>query len=193
MLRFTSPIPPSSNEYLGKRIAYSGRHAYVQVYKTKKAMDYEKYMVKTLVRNAKEQGWIIPEKNDYLEMELVYYMNKLGRDIDNTYKLLIDALANAGLIINDDKVIPIPKNIYIDKDNPRIEVLLKVSEKRGVFDNQKQADEFIAKNCSNCSRYKKNCSLLKKAYENRIQQEVDLEKMLCSKRRGNKNEKENFK
>ena len=87
MLKFTSPIPPSSNEYLGKRVSYAGGKPYVQVYKTKKAMDYERYMVKTLNRSSKEQEWVVPEKNEYVEMELVYYMNKLGRDIDNTYKL----------------------------------------------------------------------------------------------------------
>lgn len=183
MLKFTSPIPPSSNEYLGKRVAYAGGKPYVQVYKTKKAMDYEKYMVKTLQRESKEQGWVVPEKNDYLEMELVYYMNKLGRDIDNTYKLLIDALANAGLIINDDKVIPVPKNIYIDKDNPRIEVILKVSEKQGIFDDKVQAGKFIFNNCIECSRYKKNCSILKKAYENRLQPEIDLQGLICSKKK----------
>lgn len=183
MLKFTSPIPPSSNEYLGKRVAYAGGKPYVQVYKTKKAMDYERYMVKTLTRSAKEQGWVIPEKNDYLEMELVYYMNKLGRDIDNTYKLLIDALANAGLIINDDKVIPIPKNIYIDKDNPRIEVKLKISEKTGIFDNKAHSEKFIFNNCIKCGRYKKNCSILKKAYENRLQPEIDLDKLVCIKKK----------
>lgn len=183
MLKFTSPIPPSSNEYLGKRVAYAGGKPYVQVYKTKKAMDYEKYMVKTLQRESKEQDWDVPEKNDYLVMELVYYMNKLGRDIDNTYKLLIDALANAGLIINDDKVIPVPKNIYIDKDNPRIEVILKKSEKQGVFDNKEQADKFVTRNCIECNRYKKNCSILKKSYENRLQPEVDLKKLICNKKK----------
>lgn len=183
MLKFTSPIPPSSNEYLGKRVAFAGGKPYVQVYKTKKAMDYERYMVKTLTRSAKEQGWIIPEKNDYLEMELVYYMNKLGRDIDNTYKLLIDALANAGLIINDDKVIPIPKNIYIDKDNPRIEVKLKVSDKQGIFDNKIQAGKFMFKNCIECKRHNKNCSILKKAFENRLQPEINLKELVCSKKK----------
>ena len=183
MFKFTSPIPPSSNEYLGKRVAYAGGKPFVQVYKTKKAMDYEKYMVKTLQRESKQQGWEVPQKNDYIEMELVYYMNKLGRDIDNTYKLLIDALANAGMIINDDKVIPIPKNIYIDKDNPRIEVKLKISDKQGIFDNKDHSDAFISKNCVDCSRYNRNCSILKRAYENRIQQEIDLETLECIKRK----------
>ena len=184
MLKFTSPLPPSSNKYLGKRVSYSGGKPFVQVYKTNKAMNYERYMVKTLQRESKEQGWITPEKNDYIEMELVYYMNKLGRDIDNTYKLLIDALANAGLIINDDKVIPIPKNIFIDKDNPRIEVTIKISDKKGVFLNNQQADVFISDNCTGCSRYKRNCGILKKAFENRIQPEIDLVELKCIKNGG---------
>ena len=183
MLKFTSPIPPSSNEYLGKRVSYAGGKPYVQVYKTKKAMDYERYMVKTLNRSSKEQEWVVPEKNEYVEMELVYYMNKLGRDIDDTYKLLIDALANAGLIINDDKVIPIPKNIYIDKDNPRIEVILKVSDKQGVFDSKEHLEEFTTKNCVGCNRYDRNCSILKKALENRIQPEIDMNGLICNKRK----------
>lgn len=181
-MRFTSPLPPSTNEYLGKRVAYAGGKPYVQVYKTTKAMGYEKYMVKMLKRIAKEQDWIVPTKNEYVEMHLVYYMNKLGRDIDNTFKMLIDALANAGLIINDDKVIPIPHDIFIDKDNPRIEIELRVSDKIGVFRNQEELDKFINKNCIDCKRYKRNCSLLKKSYENRIQQEIDLNNKICNKK-----------
>lgn len=181
MLKFTSPLPPSTNEYLGKRVAYAGGKPYVQVYKTKKAMDYENYMVKTLKRCSVEQGWEKPKKNEYINMRLIYYMNKLGRDIDNTYKLLQDALKNAGLIIDDDKVIPIPIDIFIDKDNPRIEVELEVSDKQGIFKNKGQAGKFIWSNCVDCKRYEKNCSILKKAFENRIQKEIDLDKMICSK------------
>lgn len=183
MLKFTSPLPPSSNEYLAKSVAYSGGKAYVHVYKTTKARAYETYMVKTLKRISKEQQWIVPDRNDYIIMELIYYMNKQGRDIDNTYKLLIDALANAGLIINDDKVIPVPINIFIDKDNPRIEVKLKKSSKIGVFNNDKEYDDFLLENCFKCKRYVKNCSLLKKLKENRIIQEVNLKENICYKKR----------
>ena len=128
-MKYTSPLPPSANEYLGKRVAYVGCRAIVQVYKTKKAKEYDSYMNKLLKRTAGEQDWSIPNKEEYIEMHLVYYMNKLGRDIDNTFKLLIDSLAHAGLIINDDKVIPIVHDIFIDKDNPRVEIeLYPVSE-----------------------------------------------------------------
>ena len=181
-MKFTSPLPPSTNEYLGKRVAYAGGKPYVQVYKTTKAMAYEKYMVKMLKRIAKEQGWEVPNKEEYVEMHLVYYMNKLGRDIDNTFKMLIDALANAGLIINDDKVIPIPHDIFIDKDNPRIEVRLKVSEKVGIFRDENTYAEFLVHNCFQCKRYERNCSILKKARENRIQKEIDLDLNICNKK-----------
>jgi len=62
---------------------------------------------------------------------------------------------------------------YYDSENPRIEIIITVSDNIGIFDSQGDYDEFT-NTCKNCKRYKNNCSLLKKAKESRIQKEIEL-------------------
>ena len=59
-----------------------------------------------------------------------------------------------------------------------------MADKKGVFLNKQQADAFILDNCTGCSRYKRNCGILKKAFENRIQPEIDLVELKCIKNGG---------
>ena len=47
-----------------------------------------------------------------------------------------------------------------------------------VFDHQEQLNEFEEK-CRTCKRYSRNCSILNKAKEGRIQEEI--QDMVCSK------------
>ena len=41
----------------------------------------------------------------------------------------------------------------------------------GVFDNASQLEQFESR-CIGCNRYKRNCSILQKAKEGRVQEEV---------------------
>ena len=50
----------------------------------------------------------------------------------------------------------------------------------GIFDTEEQLDSFKEKNCIDCKRYKRNCTLLRNAIEGRIQDEID--KFTCTKR-----------
>lgn len=67
--------------------------------------------------------------------------------------------------------------IYYDNKNPRIELKIYPSEFIGIFNNKEEHDKFISK-CIKCKRYKRNCSILKKALEGRIQEEIIKNKCL---------------
>lgn len=73
------------------------------------------------------------------------------------------------------------QRIYYDSANPRIELEIYPCDYIGVFDNTSQLEMFES-NCSGCSRYKRNCSILQKAKEGRIQKE--LEGLKCTKYKG---------
>lgn len=182
MLEFTLPIPPSVNLYLSKSVVYYGNKPTVQVYKTAKARAYENYAIKTIQRAIQEQNWIMPDKLQYVNVELVYYMERKRKDIDNTFKILFDCCKLAGVVIDDDSTIPIVKDIFIDKNNPRVEVKITVSDKIGVFKDKETYNEFIQNNCVWCKRRERNCSILKKSLENRIIPEVNIDTLECVKR-----------
>ncbi|HSQ87975.1 RusA family crossover junction endodeoxyribonuclease, partial [Romboutsia sp.] len=109
------------------------------------------------------------------------YLNKKRKDSHNLEKVLFDALMGAGLYPDDDILIPKTKNVYIDKYDPRVEVELELATKLGIFDNAEHLQKFKTKNCSMCkkSTYKKPCGVLNKALENRIEPELNLEKLEC--------------
>ena len=180
-LNFTSPLPMSVNDYLGKKVAFVGGKTYVQVYETPKAKQYKKYMKSLLSRVLEDSNWNTPSKEQYVVVECVFYMDKRRKDADNHYKLLLDTLVENGIVIDDDAILPVTKNIYIDTKNPRVEVRIYLSKKIGVFKDEYDYDSFIYSNCSKCKRFKRNCSLLKKALENRVQEEINHEGLKCSK------------
>lgn len=181
MLVVTSPMPPSVNLYLGKRVVGSGKRAYVQVYETAKAKAYKKEFKKILQEESYKQKWVVPAENKYIIAEMTFYMASKSQDTHNFDKCLIDCFQEQGLIINDSKVLVVPKEVYIDSKNPRIEVVMYESEKVGVFKNDLCYRSFIATNCNKCTRYDRNCSILNKALDNKIQDEVDHISLQCSK------------
>lgn len=180
---FTSPVPPSVNNYLGKRVAYKGKVPYVHVYKTNEAKKFDSYLQKVIKRAITKHGWETPKDDEYIEAHYTLYLERKRKDADNYFKLLNDALTHCGAIIDDDCIIPIVDNIYIDKDNPRIEVSLKKSDKVGIFTNKQEFDCFVESNCSECSRYKRNCSILREAKENRLTPKINLEALQCESKK----------
>ena len=73
--------------------------------------------------------------------------------------------------IDDTQLCERVQAIYYDPENPRIEIIIRPVNYIGVFDNASQLDEFKSR-CIGCKRYKRNCSLLRKATEGRIQEEI---------------------
>ena len=100
-------------------------------------------------------------------------------DCNNYWKVLLDTITDTKLIWDDDNVVcERAQAIYYDAKDPRIELTIKPVDYIGVFENASQLDEFES-NCTECTKYNRNCSLLRKAKEGRIQDEIQLNK--CEK------------
>lgn len=185
-MTFTCPLPPSVNEYLGKRVAYNPitKKPFVQVYETANAKAFKRHMAKVLERAVKASNWEKTEEYEYVICEIHVYSNQKKKDADNMFKCLLDSFTENGLIYDDSMVLPRVTELYIDKENPRLEVFLKTSGKVGVFKTHGRYEEFLCEYCSKCSRFLRNCSILRESKENRIRAEVtidDYRKHQCSK------------
>lgn len=116
--------------------------------------------------------------DNYIYMDTIIYFSRKGRDDNNVYKLLCDSLEKI-VYENDSRVLIRTQKILYDTVNPHIEVTLKPVEYRGIFQSEIHMNEFEEK-CKSCKRYSRNCSILKKAKEGRIQEEVN-ENYICIK------------
>lgn len=184
-LNLVLPLPPSVNKYLGYKIVWVGNRPVVQVYKTKVAKEYESYIKKQVTREIKKQNWSCTDKKNYIEVELTYYLNKKRKDSHNLEKVLFDSLMVAGAYPDDDILLPYTRNIYIDKNHPRVEVILRKSDKKGIFDNEKHFQIFKDLNCDICkkSKYKRDCGILTRALDNRLEiEEIDIKNNKCHKK-----------
>lgn len=180
-INLTLPLPPSVNEYLGYRVVYINGRAISQPFETRVAREYKAYVKNIVHRELKKQSWKCLDKEHYIDVKLVYYLNKKRKDSHNLEKVLFDALMDAGLYPDDDILIPKTENIYIDKYNPRVELELTISKKRGIFDNPEHLNMFKAINCNKCkkSTYKRECGIMRKALENRIEPEINIVRNIC--------------
>ena len=105
-------------------------------------------------------------------------------DANNYYKCLADAITDSGVVWNDDnQLCERVQRIYYDSKSPRIELSIYPCDYIGVFDNASQLEQFESR-CIGCKRYKRNCSILQKAKEGRIQEEVN--NGVCIYQNGNK-------
>lgn len=180
--RFISPLPPSVNDYLGKRVAYAGGKPYVLVYETTEARGYKALMKKILKREVIKNGWNKPNELQYVICEITVYLSQKKRDSDNMFKCLLDTFKDSDIIYDDCMIIPRVKDVFIEPTNPRIEVELRLAEKIGVFENQEDFEDFKNKNCYVCKKYKRygeRCAQLKACVENRIIPEIDLKTKEC--------------
>ena len=62
--------------------------------------------------------------------------------------------------------------------NPRVEITIRKVDYVGIFNNEEHLCGFEDK-CKSCSRYKRNCKILRQAKEGRIQEEIT--DFVCSK------------
>ena len=109
MITLTLPFPPSANRYW--------RNVKGRTLKSAEARDYA-LQVGWLCRNAD----IEPLTGD-ISLELrIYFPNKRG-DLSNRIKVVEDAL-NAHAYVDDKQVKRLYAERYIDKNNPRIELLI---------------------------------------------------------------------
>lgn len=184
MIKFTLPIAPSVNQYLGYRVIYIGGRAMAQPYETRTAKDYKLYAQKVISRELKQQKWSAPDKGEYVVMDMAFYFDRKRKDCDNAIKVMQDAIVNAGIVIDDDIIMPVVSDILIDKHNPRVEVTIYKSSKKGIFKDDIIYNEFLDRNCKECkkSTYKRKCSILTKALDNRIEPEINLKELICNEK-----------
>ena len=180
--RFTSPLPPSVNDYLGKKVAYSFGKPYVLVYETIKAKAYKKRMQKILQREVINNGWNKTNELQYVICDITVYLSQKKRDSDNMFKCLLDSFKEADIIYDDCMIIPRVRDVFIESSNPRIEVELKLADKIGIFENSSEFEKFKENNCYNCKKYRtygERCSQLKASIENRITGDIDVKNLEC--------------
>ena len=184
VLKLVSPIPVSVNHYMGIRsfITYKfGKpKAMSTMYETGDAKKYKKDFIKYVTNEVKKQCWNLPlDKFQHFYFDCVFYFGRIDQDPNNYFKIMLDAITDTQLIWVDDNVVCERVNrIYYDSIDPRIEITIHPVDYVGVFDSGEQLQEFES-NCISCNRYSRNCSILKKAKEGRIQEEISGLK--CSK------------
>lgn len=168
----------SVNHYLGYRAVPKGKKAIVVAYTTAEAKKFKKKFEEYAKEQVKLQKWDIEQTRDkHHYMECIFYFPRTDMDEQNYFKLMSDCL-NGIAYIDDSKVLTRTHRIYYDNKNARIEITIRPTEYIGIFNNEIHMNEF-EENCKQCKRYKNNCSILRKAKEGRIQEEI--EDFVCSK------------
>ncbi len=169
VLKLTIPDFVSVNHYLAYRMV----RGKLITFKTKEANDLHRKILLEIDRQVKAQGWItdLNPMQHYI-VDAVFYFPRIDMDCNNYYKVAFDAITDSGKVWADDNLAceRVQKVMY-DNKNPRIELTIYKSDFIGIFDNEDELKEFEDK-CKTCTRYTKNCSLLRKAKEGRIQEEI---------------------
>lgn len=142
-------------------------------YRTPEATQYKKSFAEYVRSEVLKQNWdLIPTKSQHFYVDAVFYFDKKNKDANNYWKILLDAITDTQLVWIDDNVVcERVQRIYYDTDNPRIELHIYPVDYIGVFDNSPQMEAFVSR-CIGCTRYARNCSVLRQAIEGRIQDEI---------------------
>lgn len=173
VLKLVSPMPLSVNHYLGTRVIIKNKKPMAMIYETSEAKRYKKAFIKYIKEQVIKQNF----KSDmnlaqHYYCDCVFYFDRIDKDCNNYFKLLLDSITESEVVWADDNTVCERVNrIYYDAKKPRIELSIYPVQYIGIFDNQEQLDCFEGK-CKNCKRYARNCSILKKAKEGRIQEEI---------------------
>ena len=184
-LFLVSPIPESVNHYLKPRVFMITKNKkkipQISMYETAKAKKYKKMFSEYIKKEVKKQNWKLkPNKTQHFYVDCVFYFDRIDKDANNYFKLLLDAITESGCIWVDDNVsLERVNGIFYDNKKPRIEITITPVDYVGIFPTVEQLHDFES-NCIQCKRYKRNCSILKKAIEGRIQDEID-DNLICEK------------
>lgn len=173
VLKLTITDFVSVNHYLAYRAIVKNGKPMAMSYKTQEAKDFQKKFEKHIKEQVSIQGWITdlnPFQHYYVDT--YFYFPRIDMDANNYYKCSFDTITDTKLIWTDDNVAcERVQRVLYDSSNPRIELEIYPVDYIGIFDNKEQLDCFEDK-CKTCNRYKRNCSILKKAKEGRIQEEI---------------------
>ena len=152
----------------------------VSLYETAEAKKYKKEFCEYVKEQVKLQQFNIkPNKTQHWYIDCVFYFDRIDKDANNYFKLLLDSITDTQAIwIDDNTTCERVQAIYYDSKNPHIEMTIYPVDYIGVFSNQEQLEQFES-NCIHCKRYKeRKCSIFKKAIEGRIQEEINNNKCL---------------
>lgn len=159
----------SVNHYLAYRAIIKNGKPMAMSYKTQEAKKFQKDFTDYVKEQAKLQNWesdLDPFQHYYVDA--VFYFPRIDMDTNNYWKVAFDSITDSGVVWADDNMAceRVIKVLY-DSENPRIEYTIYKTDFVGIFETQEQLEDFEDK-CKTCKRYKRNCSLLKKAKEGRI-------------------------
>ena len=142
-------------------------------YVTQEAARYKKAFTEYVKEEVIKQGWnMMLNKQQHFYVDAVFYFDRTDRDCNNYFKCMLDAITDAQVVWLDDNVVcERVQRIYYDPQNPRIELTIYPVEYMGVFDDAPQFLDFNS-NCIGCTRYARNCSILRRATAGYIQTEV---------------------
>ncbi|KON87492.1 hypothetical protein AF332_12075 [Sporosarcina globispora] len=172
-------IPPSVNHYMGYRGVRKGNGCMVMAYTKPEANKFKKEFSTYAKEQVELQQWDIESTRDvHHYLDCIFYFDRTDKDEQNYMKVLCDAL-NGIAYIDDKKILTRTHEVFYDSKSPRIEITIKPVTYRGIFNDEIHMEVFENK-CKICKRYKRNCSILNKAKEGRIQSEID-EDFICRK------------
>ena len=179
-LKLVSPIPPSVNHYLAYRVVTKNKRPMAMSYKTTEAKKYQAYMIDYVKQEVEKQNWIMSDnKSQHYYMDVIFYFPRADMDANNYFKCLADAITDTQSVwIDDTQLCERVQGIFYDTENPRLEITIKPVSYIGVFQTKEIYEKFCSK-CETCQRFKRNCSLLKKAKEGKISLEIQND--ICSK------------
>ena len=117
-------IPPSVN-HCYKNFNVMGRRNRVLT-PLARAWKEEAYYIANAL--AHREGWRVPEPEEKIVLEVVaFWPDGRRRDMNNTYKLLCDALE--GAVYLDDKMVLVrDMDFSVDRKRPRLEVCVYVKD-----------------------------------------------------------------
>lgn len=193
LLKLTSSIPPSVNHYLAYRTTFRNGKAVAMSYKTADAKKYRKDFADYVASEVQRQMWNVSlNAKQHFYIDGWFYFSRIDADPNNYWKILIDAITDTQKIWVDDNVVcERVQRIQYDPSNPRIELTITPVEYIGIFDNTEQANCFVQSNCIGCRRYKRNCSILRKAMDGRVQDGVTQTSCHVSCGKSDSNERKN--
>lgn len=175
-LYLISKIPPSVNHYIAYRTVYKNGRPMSMSYKTKESLEFKKEFSEYLIQEVKNQGWDLEvNKTQHFYIDTIYYFRAKGSDPSNYFKLLLDTITDTQKIwIDDDVALERVQAVYYDSLNPRMEIHIHPVEYIGIFNNTDELNDFKSR-CLMCKYNKRNCSVLKKAVDGKIQEEITRE------------------
>lgn len=174
----------SVNHYLSYRAIMKNGKPMAMSYKTQEAKKFQEQFTEYVKEQAKIQNWITDNNPfQHYYVDAVFYFPRIDMDTNNYWKVPFDSITDSGVVWVDDNMAceRVIKVLY-DSKNPRIEYTVYKTDYIGIFDNKEQLYGFEDK-CKSCKRYTRNCSILNKAKEGRIQEEIN-EEFVCIKYKG---------